>query len=248
MALHASELKLVAVQNDFGAYYTRLSAGQPWEALDRTGKYADIVVQVPRAGGQLVFWRGNSYLPFWKTDKGQWNLAEIVARSGDGTQPMPDRVNVYSHVEIIENTAAAVVVHWRYLSSFTAGNPHGNVSPDNFVDEVFTITPDGRVERMIRGGTDKIDDWNDPLNRTIRALKLSADGVAEISRTAPRHSPAPGRVEGNSVKGPAILDPALWLKFDEGVGDETKEDISKTVSSVSGHKTCLLYTSDAADE
>jgi len=235
--LHTSELKLVAVQTDFGAYYTRLSAGQPWEAFDRTGKYADIVVQVPRAGGQLVFWRGNSYLPFWKTDKGQWDLAEIVARSGDGTKPMPDRVNVYSHVEIIENTPAAVVMHWLYLSSFTAGNPHGNVSPDNFVDEVFTIKPDGRVERIIRSGTDKIDDWNDPLNRTIQALKLSADGVAEISRTAPRHSVLQARVEGNPVKSPGSVAPAIWFKFDEGVGDETKEDISKTVSSVSGHKT-----------
>ena len=164
---------LAAGQTDFGAYYTQLNTGQAWESFSRTGKYADIVVRIPTAGGQLVFWRGNSYLPYWKTDRGQWDFAEIVPRSGDGATPMPDRVNAYSHVEIIANTPSAVVVHWRYLASFTAGNPHGNVSPNHFVDEVFTITPAGRVERVVKQGTDKIDDWNDPLNQTTVTLQLS---------------------------------------------------------------------------
>jgi hypothetical protein len=110
---------------------------------------------------------------------------------------MPDRVNSYSHVEIIENTPSLVVVHWRYLSSFTPGNPHGNVSPNNFVDEVFTITPDGQVKRVIKNGTDKIDDWNDPLNQTTQTLQLSATAVY-ISRKAPSRRPKlkeiPGRV------------------------------------------------------
>lgn len=230
-------LALAVGQTDFGAYYTRLNAGQSWEAFSRTGEYADIVVQVPKADGQLVFWRGNSYLPYWKTDKGQWDLAEIVARSGDGTKSMPDKVNAYSHVEIIENTPAALVVHWRYLSSFTAGNPHGNVSPNNFVDEVFTITPDARVKRVVKQGTDKIDEWNDPLNQTTQTLQLGADGVVEISRSAPKHSPAPGRIEGNPVKGPALVAPALWFRFDEGLGDGTKEELSGASLPVPGSKT-----------
>ena len=74
---------LAAGQIDFGAYYTQLNTGQPWEAFSRTGKYADIVVQLSKAGGKLVFWRGNSYLPYGKTDKAQWDLAEVVTRSGD---------------------------------------------------------------------------------------------------------------------------------------------------------------------
>ena len=108
---------------DFGAYYAQLHQGQAWEAFSRTGKYADVVVQLP--DGKLVFWRGNSYLPYWQTDKGRWNFPEIIPRTGDGVEPMPDRANVYSHVEVIQNTPAAVVVYWRYLSSFTAGNPQG---------------------------------------------------------------------------------------------------------------------------
>lgn len=224
-------------QLDFGAYYTRLNTGQEWEAYSRTGERADITVQISDAGGKLVFWRGNSYLPYWKSDKGQWDLTEIIPRSGDGTKSMPDKVNAYSHAEIIENTPGVVVIHWRYLSSFEPGNPHGNLNPNNFADEVFTITPDGQVKRVVKKGTDKIDDWNDPLNQTTQLLKLNKEGVTEISRTNPGHSVSIIRLKGNPEKGPAVVPPSLWFSFDEGVGDNTKEKITKTNSLVPGHKT-----------
>ena len=48
---------LVAGQVDFGAYYTQWSTGQEWEGSSRTGPFADIVVQLAKAGGKLVFWR-----------------------------------------------------------------------------------------------------------------------------------------------------------------------------------------------
>lgn len=229
--------RLVGAPVDFGAYYTELKTGQDWEAFARTGKDADVVVRLAKAGGELVFWRGNSYLPYWKTAGGQWDLAEIVPRSGDGAKPMPDRANVYSHVEVIENTPSLVVVHWRYLASFTAGNPHGGVSPNHFVDETFSITPAGRVERVIKQGTDKIDDWNDPSNHRTQVLQLNADGVAEVSRNASQHSVAPVRLEGNPAKGPVVGTPALRLNFDEGQGDATKEDVTKADCPVAGPKT-----------
>ncbi len=221
----------------FGGYYTKLHTGQPWEAYSRTGNYADVVVRVSQAGGELVFWRGNSYLPYWKTKYGKWNLTEIIPRSGDGTEPMPDRANVYSHVAVIENTPAAVVVHWRYLPNITAGNPNGNLSPTNFVDEVFTIAADGRVKRVVKKGTAKIDDWNDPLNQTTQVLQLNPDGVVEISRTNPGHSTAQTRVAGNPQKGPPVVAPALWFKFDEGTGDATEEAVTQTRLPVAGPKT-----------
>lgn len=230
-------INLCSGQGDFGAYYTALKTGQPWESYSRAGKYADIVTQLPQAGGELVFWRGNSYLPYWKTPKGQWNLTEIIPRSGDGVEPMPDRANVYSHVAVVKNTPTAVIVHWRYLPNFTAGNPNGNLSPTNFVDEVFTITPAGRVDRVIKRGTIRIDDWNDPLNQTTQVLQLNPDGVVEINRATPRHSTTQTRLGGNPQKGPPVVAPALWFKFDEGTGDFTEEAVTKTKLPVSGPKT-----------
>ena len=224
-------------QGEFGAYYTALNTGQPWESHSRTGKYADLVARVPQAGGELVFWRGNSYLPAWRTHKGQWHLTELIPRSGDGVESMPDRANVYTHVAVVKNTPAEVVVDWRYLPNFTAGNPHGNLSPTNFVEEVFTLTPDGRVVRVVKKGTPKIDDWNDPLNQTTQVLQLNPDGVGEISRTNPARSHSPTQVEGNPQKGPPVAPPALWFKFDEGTGDFTEEAVTKARLPVSGPKT-----------
>ena len=221
----------------FGAYYTKLTSALGWERYSRTGKDADILTQIPLAGGEIVFWRGNSYLPYWKTQNGQWNFAEIIPRSGDGVEPMPDRANVYSHVEIITNTPSVVVVHWRYLSSFTAGNPQGNVDLSNFVEEVFTITPDGRVQRVIKRGTQRIDDWNDSLNQTTQVLQLITNGIVEISRTNPRHSAATSNpIEGNPKLGPTVVTPSLWFKFDEGVGDSTEESITRVNLPVPGPK------------
>lgn len=224
-------------QADFGAYYTKLNTGQEWEEYSRTGEHPEIIVRVPEAKGQLVFWRGNSYLPYWKTDKGQWNFPEMISRSGDGEKPMPDKVNTYSHVEIMENTASSVLVHWRYLASFSVGNPHGQVNPNNFAEEDFLITPDGRVRRIIKKGTDKIDDWNDPLNHTLQILQLSANGVNETSRINPGHSLEKTVVKGNPEKGLPIAGPRLSFTFDEGTGDSTSENISKKSVPVPGHKT-----------
>ena len=228
---------LAASPLGFGAYYTRLETGQDWEKLSRTGKDADVVVRIPQAGGQLVFWRGTSYLPYWKTDKGRWSLDEIVPRSGDGPKSMPDRLNVYSHAEVIANTSGDAVIHWRYLSSFTAGNPHANVNPNRFVDETFHINADGSVTRYVQIGTDRSDAWNDPLNRTTQSLKLAADGVHEIKRKTPGISPAPSKVQGNPVKESSVATPSLWFKFDEALGDDTTEEITKTKLPVAGPKT-----------
>ncbi len=217
---------------DFGAYYTKIDQGQAWEAASRAGKYADVVARL--AAGKLIFSRGTSYLPYWVTSKGQWSLPEIVPRSGDGVEPMPDRNNVYSHAEVLANTPAKVVIHWRYLSSFTGGNPHGNVALDRFVDELFTITPDGKVTRVIRQCADSLDDWNDPLNRTVQVLQLNADGIVVISKTEPRHSSAPAHTVAGPPQKHPVAPPSLWFRFDEGAGSATTEAVTGTVLPVTG--------------
>lgn len=231
-----SVVRMKAVDISFGAYYTKLHEGQKWETYSRTGKYADVVVHISHSGGDLVFWRGNSYLPYWKTKTGQWNLAEIVHRSGDGAEPMPDRANVYSHVEIITNTPSVVVVLWRYLSNFTVGNPNGGVSPNNFVDEVFTITPNGRIRRIVRKGTREVAAWNDPLNRTTQVLQLNTNGALEISRVNPKHSESEKRVKGNRIINSPVVAPTLQFQFNEGVGNSTEESTTKTMLTVPGPK------------
>lgn len=224
-------------QVEFGAYYTKINKGQSWEAYSRTGNHADIIVKLADAGGQIVFWRGNSYLPYWETGQGRWNFTEFIPRTGNGTSEMPDKANVYSHVEIIQNSPGQIIIQWRYLSKFAEGNPHKGVNPDNFVEETFTITPDGRVKRDVKTGTAKIDEWNDPAYKTTQILQLRANGIKQISFSKPRHSLQKTRVKGDPPTGPVIALPKIWFSFDEGIGDDVSEKIHKIKTVVPGNKT-----------
>ena len=82
---------IVTSAADFYSYYTHIDSTEPFERFSRTDDFADVVVKIGGASGQLVFWRGTSYLPVWQTAAGKWPLEEIIARKGDGTAEMPDR-------------------------------------------------------------------------------------------------------------------------------------------------------------
>jgi hypothetical protein len=228
---------LVKGQVDFGAYHTNIKRGQAWEEYSRTMDYADLVVKINNAGGQLVFWRGTSFLPVWETNTGKWNLTEIIPRSGDGIATMPDRTNTYSHVQIIKNDPDQIIIDWRYLPKFSAGNPHGGVNSLNFVNEVFSITPNGQITRVIKEGTINTDEWNDPLNQTTQILQLTANGFTEVSRTNPSHSPAQIPIAGNPIKNAIVGSPLVWFDFnDPAQGRITSESVNKIDCDISGPK------------
>ena len=219
----------------FGAYYTKVNSGQPFEKYSRTDAYADIVVQVAGAGGKLVFWRGSSYLPYWQSDRVTY-VPQVIARKGDGSDMMPDRVNTFSHARIIENTPSKVLIHWRYLPEFAGANPKTGMDARKFVDEYFSITPDGKVIRTIKQGTIKIDDWNDPLQHTVQTFTLTAGGINNIQTTTPGTSSSPKKVKGNPLKGPVVGSPVAWWKFDQARGDTALESVNQQNCKIAGHK------------
>jgi hypothetical protein len=241
---------------EFGAYYTKVDSGEEFERYSRTRDYADIVVRnIGKDGGRLVFWRGSSYLPYWEVDGKKWFLEELTERSGDGPAHRPDNVNTYSRVSIIENSPEGVVVHWRYLPKFEGRNPHFNavnipfhrdkvgkkepehlVATDKFVDETYTIRPDGSVTRTFKKGTEKYDDWADPANQLTQELRLSSRGI-EVGRVTPAGtSRKPERVKGAAVRGKPVVSPVRIWSFDEGVGDSTTEGVSGADAAIEGHR------------
>lgn len=223
-------------QSYFTAYYTKIDKGLSWEAESRTGKYADLVVRID-ADNRLVFWRGNSYLPYWETSIGAWDIPEVIARTGDGSGAMPDRVNTYSHVRLISVNADSAVVHWRYLPNFSAGNPKVGEDHRTIVDEVFTIYPSGEVIRKIKQGDSSFDNWSDPLNVTVQTFDLSSSGISNVNTIPGSNSPAPGPITGNPLKGPNVVTPVAWWKFDEAQGGSITEQVSGYSQTVPGHKT-----------
>jgi len=216
------------------ACYTKVDSGLELEKYSRTGPYADIVVVLDT--GRLVFWRGSSYLPYWETQKGKSFVEEVIPRKGDGPPERPDKVNTYSRVAIIKDGPEEVVVYWRYLPQFGGKNPHTGVDATKFVDEYFTISPDGNVVRTIRRGTAKIDDWRDSANKIVQTFRLTPDGLVDKKIQCPSLSGKPETAKGTPVKTKAVGNPVAWWKFNEAQDDVTVESVSGQSCIVEGHK------------
>jgi hypothetical protein len=155
----------------FGAYYASLKYDLDWDKHWRIGDYADVVVNFDQAGYKFVFWRGTSYIPCWVTETGVWYTNEFVERRGfhspntEGcVEPMSDKQCRFSHVRIIENTDARVVIHWRY-APIDVNYEHPFTDPvtgwSDWVDEVYTIYPSGVGVRKITLQTNRPDLWTE---------------------------------------------------------------------------------------
>jgi hypothetical protein len=213
------------------AYYTRIDSGEEFEKTARVGVYPDIIIRVA-PGLEVVFWRGTSYLPVLRSGGKEWPFEEVVPRSGDGSEKMPDRLNRYSYVRIIEDLPERVVIHWRYVPDF------GDPSFTGVVDEYFTFRPDLTVKRTIRKGTATIDEWNDPSNQITQELKLGFRGISVLRTMHPstgNAQPGPSRIGNSSPRlGESVC---AGFQFNEGDGNTTVELSRMYYSCVKGHKT-----------
>jgi hypothetical protein len=238
----------VSAEDNFFAYHAKVNSGEDWEAHSRTARHADLVIQLE--SGQLIFHRKYSYRPYWKTALGQWLVDEIIPRRGDGPPERPDKNNIYSYVRLIKESDNEIVIHWRYFPDFELGHHaqpiDGNVGFGGVVHEYFYIKPEGSIERVIRKGTEKLDDWNDPRNRTIQLLELRPAGIEHIRTVAASLSRDAGAiVDGAPVIAtePGIEPVAVW-HFDEGLRsrpydskDFTHEALTGNPCPVDGPKT-----------
>lgn len=139
----------------FGAYYTHLEYYEEWDALWRVGPDADVVVQFDDSPIRVVFWRGTRYSPAWVMENGQWmadQSAEYFNTTDGCFEHMLDPRCLSSHVRIIENTPARVVVHWRYIP-VSVRRQYSQVDEitdwSDAIDEYYTFFPDGLGVRHV---------------------------------------------------------------------------------------------------
>jgi hypothetical protein len=140
------------VTNHFGAVYTSLKLYPEWDALWRTGPDSDVVVSFENRPFHYVFWRGANFGESMVTENGIW-VGDQSFESGTkvGTaEHMNDKHNMHSHISIIENTDARVVLHWRYGLVDVTGQ-FSDVDPltgwGDWADEYFYIYPNGVAVR-----------------------------------------------------------------------------------------------------
>ncbi|MCF7974139.1 MAG: LamG domain-containing protein [Phycisphaerae bacterium] len=142
-----------AAVDHFGAFYTKLQCSPEWDGLWRVGDDADIVVAFDDKPCRFVFWRGTNYLPslvsepgpggIWMSDQSPENYTD------ECFEHMSDKLCRFSHVRLIENTDARVVVHWRNTSVSIS---YDWMEVDDkgwglWTDEYWTIYPDAAAVR-----------------------------------------------------------------------------------------------------
>jgi hypothetical protein len=221
-------------QESLQAYYTKVNKGESWEKESRTTEHADIVVELKT--GKLVFWRGTSYLPLWETEYGSWSVNEIIERKGDGPKSRPDSHNTFSSVRIIESGKDKVWINWRYLPKFSPGNPKRDVNHLDFVEEDFFIYADGDVDRTIRQGTPKIDDWIYDINSQKETFTLSSRGIINQMPVPTKNHNKHSEIIGNPILKAASKSPSLNIRFDKGTGDAVIESVTSHPYLIEGCK------------
>ncbi len=183
----------------FGAYYEHLKWDPEWDKPWRIGDHPDVVVRFDDGGHRLVFWHGTSYIPFWVTENGKWYTNEFVERRGHHSpntngccEAMSDKQCRYSHVRIIESNKARAVVHWRYAAvdvRYRQPFIDEETGWGDWVDEYYTVYPDGVCVRKVTIQTSRPDLWtefheaivvNQPGSMPEENIELGALSVANM--------------------------------------------------------------------
>lgn len=131
----------------FGTLSTTLSYYPEWDALSRVGQYADLVVRFDTSPARVVFWRGTQYSPAWVTGNGLWMADQSIEGYDDDYtwEHMNDKHNRYSHVRVVEQSDARVVVHWRYAPVNVDDEllqPDERLGNGAWIDEYYYFYPD----------------------------------------------------------------------------------------------------------
>ncbi len=138
----------------FGAYYTDLKYCDEWDRLWRVSDHPDIVVRFDESPAKIVFWRGTGYMPAWVSENDRWvsdQGPEIF--TGQCFEHMSDKQCRFSHVRIIEDSPARILVHWRTALpnvnyQFTKVDPETGWAP--WGDDYYYIYPDNVCVRYQR--------------------------------------------------------------------------------------------------
>ena len=173
----------------FGAYPARLKYYEQWDALWQMAGETDIVVKFGDLPFQMVFWRGTRFSPCWVSENGKWMAdqsletgvwpEELQRRGGLGAvgccEHMSDAQCRFTHVRIVENTDARVVIHWRYAmvdAALRFAEYDEVAGKGQYGDEFYYIYPDGVATRDVTGW------WPEPVHRVDQeTIFLSEPGT-----------------------------------------------------------------------
>ncbi len=232
-----ANLRASSPDTGFTAYHTRMNPGLGGDI----GKYEDLVVTLGKTN-RLEFTRANGYLPQWRTANGVHRIENLIPNVTE------DPNCFYNYVRLMENSPDKIVVQWRRFKdaervakaneAMDPLDPHGITG---VIHELFTIYPDGRVEREIRDASDtRYQDWIDPRLATRQSLKLTETGIEQGAVVPGMKPPLYPRaaVKGNPVTAiPELPAPLHYWNFDDGMKpheDSVKDSVTGTGCEITG--------------
>ena len=188
----------------FAAVSCRLRFDELWEDVWRVSDKPDVLVHFDESPVRLIFWRGTGYGGAWVTENGRWMGDQSLERVGHGKSPlgcaehMSDKQARYSHVSIIEQSDARIVLHWRYAISDIAYGIFGAPSPTDWgewADEFYYIYPDAVSTRQQTLWTDHLShEWQEtivlhqPGTRPEDNIELAAMTLANMKGESKTYS------------------------------------------------------------
>ncbi len=158
-------------QPGFGAHYAKLRYYETWDHMWRVSDHPDVVVTFDNNPCKIISWRGLSNGPVLVTENNLWvgdqsseNYKELDAEGeAEGCcEHMSDKQCRHAHIRIIENTAARVVLHFRYGmvdSRYIFPDIDPKSGWGDWADEIWTIYPDGVAVRHLERGMIWGDSW-----------------------------------------------------------------------------------------
>jgi hypothetical protein len=200
-------------QKRFGAFYTSLKFYPEWDQLWRIDDYPDLVVTFDDASYKMVFWHGTAYNMNLVTENGRWigdQSAEAPRDEYGCVEHMSDKQTRYSHVRLLENSPARVVVHWRYALTdvmYNIGERDPITGWGDWADEYYTIYPDGLAVRhfLVHAPRDRYSitepaTLNNPGERAEDNISMQAATLANMDGETRTFSwetwPADGSIRG----------------------------------------------------
>jgi len=131
----------------FTAVNTNLKYYEAYDALWHVDKGCDVVVRFDQYPCEFVFWKGANYQAHLVTEKGFWfnNGFNEGWNEHGSCEPMSDKQARHSHVKVLEQNDARIVVQWRYalvdnwyqFSFFDPATARGD-----WTNETYYIYPD----------------------------------------------------------------------------------------------------------
>ncbi|MEM9452777.1 MAG: LamG-like jellyroll fold domain-containing protein [Myxococcota bacterium] len=138
----------------FGVSLEPLRYHDLWDDQWRVAEGDDVTVRFDSLPGSIVYWRGTVHGVNMVADRTAWMTDQSVEMVVPEDEPpiltlaehMSDKQARRSHVRVIENTPARVVVHWRYATADVFDTP---IHQTAFVDEMHTIYPNAEMVRHV---------------------------------------------------------------------------------------------------